>query len=225
MEQPSESLREVRAELHKKWLKKKAEEEEQRNGKRSRDPSDSEQSTKRLRRNEREQEGAEILDQNINQETERKPVELFHVLSWNVDGLSEKTAFVRTLSIIDRIRELKPACILLQEVIPLTEALIRRYLACPYYILPQPQSSNWKPVTEADESIASRMPYYCMILLSKFHFQKPVKSVADCYYYPGTRMGRAIISVKTKLIDAEAPVRIATTHLESTADKLWYEFC
>eukprot|EP01055_Gregarina_sp_Pseudo9_P004880 Gregarina_sp_Pseudo_9__4879@NODE_50_length_4806_cov_19_581708_g47_i0_p3_GENE_NODE_50_length_4806_cov_19_581708_g47_i0NODE_50_length_4806_cov_19_581708_g47_i0_p3_ORF_typecomplete_len405_score40_34Exo_endo_phos/PF03372_23/1_3e09_NODE_50_length_4806_cov_19_581708_g47_i030414255 len=148
--------------------------------------------------------------------------ELIGILSWNIDGLSEDTAMPRTLAVIDCIRNLKPACIFLQEVIPATEGMFRKYLSGPYHLLTQGEKSNWVPSSKWPSAThAMKMPYYCMILLSKFHFEAPAnKTTADTFYFPNTQMGRALLSVRTVAKAGGFPVRLATSHLESTNDQV-----
>eukprot|EP01053_Blabericola_migrator_P004879 Blabericola_migrator_1__4878@NODE_2550_length_2619_cov_82_736285_g297_i1_p1_GENE_NODE_2550_length_2619_cov_82_736285_g297_i1NODE_2550_length_2619_cov_82_736285_g297_i1_p1_ORF_typecomplete_len306_score41_29Exo_endo_phos/PF03372_23/2_3e06_NODE_2550_length_2619_cov_82_736285_g297_i1961013 len=250
---PTQQVLELRAELHKRWLEKKAHSASSGPPSDSRAgiipgkeimpdvrtsiqpekmvvhtetmPAGSNRGAKRVREEEPAPAGSvKRLRKSLSNETAGSLEDTdtlpttFSVLSWNVDGLTEQSAFTRTLAVIDTIRNEKPACILLQEITPLVESLFRRYLNAPYHILPQAESSNWVPVKSAPKSSVTRMPYYCMILLSKFHFEAPKKPVPDTYYYRGTKMARALVSVETILRDGEVPVRLATTHLESTAD-------
>ncbi|PHJ24328.1 endonuclease exonuclease phosphatase family protein [Cystoisospora suis] len=60
----------------------------------------------------------------------------FDVLTWNVDGLDEAALRPRTASVIYTIRQLRPAVVMLQEVIPTSLAMLAGHLAPLYHIYP-----------------------------------------------------------------------------------------
>ena len=177
-----------------------------------------------------------------------KEVEYYKVLSWNLDGLCEKEVVVRTIAAIDKIREIKPCIVFLQEVTELTESLLTKHLSGPYVFVRPSKSSNWMPTANCStKSSCDPMPYFCLILISKLHWQlveedrslqngltqsmfnvnrasSKIMGTGHTYYYPGTRMGRHLLTAKIQTAGGEegsAPTvfLIATTHLESLKDR------
>ncbi|CAJ1362816.1 unnamed protein product [Effrenium voratum] len=132
----------------------------------------------------------------------------FRVLSWNIDGLDEvggaQALMQRCLAVAKEVAIQRPAAVLLQEVIPPALELLAS---------PKVLGGTYEVVVPKDPPL----PYYVAILLDKQRLRalEPPSTAA----FPGTQMGRQLLSVAAKVLDAEAPpVVIATAHLESTKD-------
>lgn len=151
------------------------------------------------------------------------------------------------MAIIDCIRQSKPRIIMIQEctaytqvtntqVLPISiQKLFEQFLSAPYAILEPSVRSNWKPFSEINDRTSRDMknPYYCLLMVSKFHYtiQEPPVAVqpgvynstptkeALTYYFPNTVMGRHLLSVTLKSVDSpDTHIYLATTHLESTVE-------
>lgn len=122
----------------------------------------------------------------------------FTLLTWNIDGLDPKNLAERTKAVINVINTLKPDIVFLQEVVPESHVLIAK--GC----------TNYNPIFSS-----YRSTYYNAILLHKGH----VKQVGESGTVPfkGSIMGRHYIYCDVSIRSNE-PLRVITSHLESTRD-------
>ena len=67
------------------------------------------------------------------------------MITWNIDGLEEKSLRKRTQAVINTIREVSADIVFLQEVIPETYSYIQSHLADHYECIAAKGSrQNWK---------------------------------------------------------------------------------
>ena len=122
----------------------------------------------------------------------------FTLLTWNIDGLDPKNLEERSLAVIQFINTRKPDIVFLQEVVPESHILIAK--RCTAY-----------------RNIFSRYSatYYNAILLLK----ERVRVVGECETVPfqGSIMGRHYIYCDVSIC-SNLPLRVITSHLESTRD-------
>lgn len=152
----------------------------------------------------REESPDQTVSVDVNDETETKKGTLmekgkyFKILSWNIDGLDATSIEARTIGVVNKVKKEEPDVVLLQEVVELTEDILRDNLSDKYEFF------SGKLYTE----------YYTMILVSKKTCTASSNQLID---FENSVMGRNLLKVKftyKKLVD----VCVMTSHLESTAD-------
>ena len=122
----------------------------------------------------------------------------FTLLTWNIDGLDPKNLEERSLAVIQFINTNKPDIVFLQEVVPESHVLLAKRCTAYRCIFSRYSST-----------------YYNAILLLK----ERVRVVGECETVPfkGSIMGRHYIFCDVS-ISSNHPIRIITSHLESTRD-------
>lgn len=149
------------------------------------------------------------------------------MLSWNIDATNAENLTVRLLSVVDTIVRLKPVLILLQECTDASVRLFRRFLEKPYFIIEPNEATDWNPYEGAGRSTATKMPYFPLILASRFHLD-PI-GLGKTFYFPNTVMGRQLLCATFRWRGADGEVESApsrgpvtlvasTAHLESMKD-------
>lgn len=126
-----------------------------------------------------------------------KPPSQFTYLTWNIDGLDQKSLSDRTAAVVEQIEAAQVTIVCLQEVVPETLKFIKSKLA------------NYQVFCDADDGDG----YFTAVLLRRL-----------CVYhdsswtipYPSTRMGRGLQIVECHI--GAAKICVMNTHLESTAD-------
>lgn len=117
------------------------------------------------------------------------------MISWNIDGLEEKSLQKRTEAVVKTIREVAADIVFLQEVIPETFSFI------------QTQLTNYECIAAKDDN------YFVATLLRKGRVYMDRYKVID---YPTTRMYRHLLAVQAHC--GSVVMDLLNTHLESTKD-------
>ena len=122
----------------------------------------------------------------------------FTLLTWNIDGLDPKNLQERSSAVIQFINTRTPDIVFLQEVVPLSQEWIKKQ--CPTY-----------------NCIFSgyRSTYYNAILLLKSRVK--VVGEYDTVPFQGSIMGRHYMYCDVSICSNQ-PLRVITSHLESTRD-------
>eukprot|EP00041_Stephanoeca_diplocostata_P033112 m.1084672 g.1084672 ORF g.1084672 m.1084672 type:complete len:487 (+) comp24274_c0_seq5:281-1741(+) len=125
-------------------------------------------------------------------------IESVTVMSYNVDGLNQYDLMLRTHACIDLILQQNADIVMLQEVIPETQAIFSRRLSEAYI----------------DHSCidSSCTTYFTMAFVKKT--QICTSSSRQPFYRSHTQMGRDILKVCVRVGDR--PLYVTTSHLEST---------
>eukprot|EP00927_Polykrikos_kofoidii_P081578 TRINITY_DN7909_c0_g1_i1.p1 TRINITY_DN7909_c0_g1~~TRINITY_DN7909_c0_g1_i1.p1 ORF type:complete len:693 (+),score=119.35 TRINITY_DN7909_c0_g1_i1:122-2080(+) len=127
------------------------------------------------------------------------------VLSWNIDGIDdtgEQDRMLRCLGVAQHIASTQPVAVLMQEVIPpQMELLLAPQVLGEYYDFVCPDNP--------------RMPYYCAMLLLKKRAK--IMKAPQTEHFEASKMGRHYLIVDIVVDEeANAPITLITTHLEST---------
>ncbi|KAI6655871.1 Tyrosyl-DNA phosphodiesterase 2 [Oopsacas minuta] len=122
----------------------------------------------------------------------------FTLLSWNIDGLDGKDLQERSLAVIQLINTHKPDIVFLQEVVPQSHLLIAKRCIAYKCIFCRYTST-----------------YYNAILLLKDRVK--VAGEHGTIPFQGSIMGRHYIFCDVSICSNQ-PIRVITTHLESTKD-------
>jgi len=117
------------------------------------------------------------------------------MISWNIDGLEEKSLQKRTEAVVKIIREANADIVFLQEVIPETFSFI------------QSQLTNYECIAARDDN------YFVATLLRKGRVYMDRWKVTD---YPTSRMDRHLLAVQAHC--GSVVMDLLNTHLESTKD-------
>ncbi|CAF3810090.1 unnamed protein product [Adineta steineri] len=117
----------------------------------------------------------------------------FKLLSWNIDGLDEDALEIRTRSIVDIIKKEEPDAVFLQEVIPTSLQIIRKFL---------PEYKSY---------IGNNQGYFVVILIRQDLF---IVHGFELIPYPGTMMNRNLLIVHTTYKNS-IEIDFMTSHHES----------
>ena len=123
------------------------------------------------------------------------------VLSWNIEGISEKNREERTLVVVETINRLCPHVVFLQEVVPQTLRMIRKKLGSAY-------SVHISPNVKAG--------YIPAILVSKKTKKIVINGEVGIFDFPGSSMGRHMLLLCINVCGV--PMALYTSHLESMRD-------
>ncbi|CDJ41875.1 endonuclease/exonuclease/phosphatase domain-containing protein, putative [Eimeria tenella] len=150
----------------------------------------------------------------------------FDLLTWNLDGLDERLLRLRTAAVCSIVLQLRPAVVLLQEVVDSSARLLQQRLQQHYsFFFPSPppyafpavdSSSSSEAAAAAAGPVVPGCPYYCAVLLCKHQMLPPAREQLQTLWYPGSSMGRHLLfgccsSSKRPL----EPLLLLTSHLES----------
>lgn len=122
--------------------------------------------------------------------------DLLKVISFNIDGLDQKNIELRTNSICDIVKRSQADVVLLQEVVPLTLALLESHLSSAFHVLH----------TGPGE-------YFTAILVHRRRMRLGESRVFD---FHGSAMGRKLHVVEASF--KKHKIFWLNTHLESTAE-------
>ncbi|PFH38579.1 endonuclease/exonuclease/phosphatase family protein [Besnoitia besnoiti] len=141
----------------------------------------------------------------------------FDVLTWNLDGLDEVALRPRTAAVAATVKALRPAVVMLQEVIGDSLALLTRHLS-PLYHLYTP-ASPLRAAASAPAACAAPegCPYFCVLMLCR----EQMLPLADCdgartEWFPQSQMGRHMLGVVAAPMSwPDDRLLFLTSHLES----------
>lgn len=124
----------------------------------------------------------------------------FTLITWNIDGLSDKNLIIRTKGACDIVNKIKTDVVFFQEVVPESESMISRML------------TDYKLIygRTGDQYIGE---YYTVTCLREKTVKHLDHKIIDFEY---TDMGRNIIDVN--VIISGTKLRFLNTHLESTRE-------
>lgn len=127
--------------------------------------------------------------------TTKAPSE-FTYLTWNIDGLDDKSLNARTMAVVEQIEAARVTIVCLQEVVPATLAIIKSKL------------TNYQVFCDSDGG-----EYFTAVLLRRLCVYHDSSWTVP---FPSTLMGRGLQIVECHI--GAAKICIMNTHLESTAD-------
>ncbi|CAM4805478.1 unnamed protein product [Rotaria magnacalcarata] len=132
---------------------------------------------------------------NMNSESMTTGTKRFKLMSWNIDGLDEYAAEIRTRGVIDVIKKEEPDAVFLQEVVPPTVNFIQNSL---------PEYQFYAGNTQG---------YFVVILTRRDMFSVHGSEVVR---YPGTNMNRNLLIVHARYKNS-INIDLMTSHHESCA--------
>lgn len=133
-----------------------------------------------------------------NQSDQKEDEKHFKVMSWNIDGLDQKSLESRTIGVVETILKENPDIVMLQEVIETSEEIIKQKLSSMYELITGKLSCE----------------YYTAMLIRRKSCKIISKNVIR---FENSVMGRCLLEVK---LTYKGLVKVCalTSHLESTKD-------
>ena len=122
------------------------------------------------------------------------------MLTWNIDGLDDRNGHERTLAVCEKVQEIQPDVLFIQEVIPQSWNTLTSHL------------KNYEHFCEDNAFYGY---YFYMISVHK----DTLKVVGDKKItdFPGSKMGRHLLSCQVQF--GRTPIYLLSSHLESTLKK------
>ena len=120
------------------------------------------------------------------------------LLTWNIDGLDDRNGHERTMAVCEKVRELQPDMLFIQEVIP----------------------HSWNTLinclTEYQHFRKDNTVYYYHIISIR---RDTLKMVGDRKFmdFPGSEMGRHLLACQVQF--GEITIDLLSSHLESTLEE------
>ena len=119
------------------------------------------------------------------------------LLTWNIDGLDDRNVDERTLAVCEKVRELQPDVLFIQEVIP------------------QSWNTLTNCLTEYQHFRKDNLAYYYHII--SIH-KDTLKMVGNGMFlnFPNSEMGRHLLAFQVQF--GEITIHLLSSHLESTLE-------
>lgn len=162
---------------------------------------DEEQANKKFKQDEHDNQRRDLRESNQQQDNQH-----FKVMSWNIDGIDEAALEARAEGVVKKILGEKPEIVLLQEVVPVNERILRKGLDNLYDF----HSGN----SHENSDYIDFKCYYSIILSKKNSFKLLNK---DLISFENSVMDRKLLKVILNY-DGKINMCLMTSHLESTAD-------
>lgn len=119
------------------------------------------------------------------------------MLTWNIDGLDRKNCHERTVAVCEKVQEIQPDVLFIQEVIPYSWNILTTHLV------------------EYEHFCRDNTFYYYQII--SIH-KDSLKMVGDkkITNFPGSKMGRHLLTCQVQF--GKIPIYLLSSHLESTVE-------